>query len=281
MEPSAHLLKAVGQAQHAQKAAQAKQNFKRSLGCNIRCWDSEKTWRNLPNTKLIRFIRHGQGYHNLLGEVSRSLGAVFSETGDYDVAIKENCPYMLPSIEDPPLTAVGRNDAKLLRNIENSLDAELFVTSPLRRAAETILIGFCNTLRTNPSIPLIAHEGCREQCGVFICDKRSDVSDYNEDMRYSRIDYSHIADDVDSYWSATDRESMLEMSYRAERFLTWLLYERPEREIVVGTHSAWLMAVFNVVLDTDNATDEEGSNCSAQLQSMFATGEMRSVLLSW
>jgi hypothetical protein len=49
--------------------------------------------------KLVHFIRHGQGYHNLLGQVSRNYGAEFSETGEYEVAVKEQCPYMLPAMQ--------------------------------------------------------------------------------------------------------------------------------------------------------------------------------------
>lgn len=271
----------IGQTQHALKAAEARLSFRRELQCKVVSWDKHKAWRGDDNTKLIHFIRHGQGYHNLLGEVSREYGAVFSETGEYEIAVNENCPYMLPSIQDPPLTATGRHDAKLLRPQVETLDVELLVTSALRRASETMLIGFHDILQAKDSMAFIAHEGCREQCGVFLCDKRSDISDYKEDLRYSLIDYSLIPSDEDGHWKPTERESMLEMSYRAEKFFFWLLHERPEREIVVGTHSAWLMAVFNVVLDTDSATDTAGNSCAEKLQSMFATGEMRSVLLSW
>lgn len=45
-----------------------------------------------------------------------------------------------------------------------------------------------------------------------------------------------------------------------------------EREIVVGTHSAWLMALYNVVL---NVSDDH-----LDLKTMFATGEMRSTIVT-
>lgn len=237
------LLKAVGQAQHFLKAQEAKLKFKGN-GLKGKKFESDEdnNWKQSSNSKLIHFVRHGQGYHNLLGELSRKYGAEFSETGDYELAVKEEAPYMLPAIQDPSLTAVGREDSVKLRSATSSINPQLLVVSPMRRASETILIAF-PAKGPHGSLPIVAHEGCREQLGVFLCDKRSCVSEYQEDGRYSRVDFSHIASDSDTLWQETQRESMLEMAYRAEAFLLWLLKERPEREIVVGTHSAWLMAV--------------------------------------
>lgn len=273
MSASKHL-KEVGQAQHAAKAAEAKLLFHPSVGITASMWspDSGVSWKDDPTRKLIHFVRHGQGYHNLLGEVCRQNGAEFSETGDYELAIAEKCPYMLPGIQDPPLTAIGRKDATFLRNIAPLLHVELLVSSLLRRATETILIGFKNCVSNG--VPIVAHEGCREQCGVFLCDRRSHVSDYTEDPRYGAVDYTLLGSDEDSMWKPTRRETMLEMTQRAESFLLWLR-NRPEREIVVGTHSAWLMAVFNIILQYDQSVNLDYAT------SMFETGEMRSLVLRW
>ena len=127
-------------------------------------------------------------------------------------------------------------------------------------------------MKQYPNIPIVAHEGCREQCGVFMCDKRSTKTEYME--MFPNIDYSHITSEEDGIWEERRRESMLEMAYRAHNFLSWLFdgISGDFNEIVVGTHSAWLMAVFNVALEID-----EGSQ---HLKSMFATGECRSVLVT-
>ena len=274
MSTSSNNLKEIGQAQHAKKVADAKMLFCRVMGITASMWKPDPTasWKDDPSLKVIHFVRHGQGYHNLLGEVCRDNGMSFSETGEYDLAISENCPYMVPGIEDPPLTAVGRQDAKYLRNIVPLLQVELIVTSPLRRATETVLLGFQECI-TN-GVPVVMHEDCREQIGVFLCDKRSDLNDFLEDIRYASVDFSMMNSDEDAMWQPTQRESMLEMAQRAEAFLLWLR-ERPEREIVVGTHSAWLMAVFNIVLQHDTSVNAE------QFTSMFETGEMRSVFVKW
>jgi broad specificity phosphatase PhoE len=265
-------LRAIGQAQHAAKAAEAKAQFVKPDQVKASLWEKSHgdSWRASSNTKLVHFVRHGQGYHNLLGEVTRDLGATFSETGDYELAVKENCPYLLPGIHDPPLTSIGREDAKRLKNLADSLHTELYVVSPMKRSTQTILIGFREDMQQRPKIPVIAHEGCREQCGVFLCDKRSSVTDCKDE--YPLVDFSLVEGEEDILWQTRTRESMLQMAWRADEFLTWL-HDRPEREIVVGTHSAWLMALYNVALEVEAGSES--------LQTMFYTGELRSTLLTY
>ena len=107
---SAAELRAIGEKQHGAKAAEAKRDFNVMNPYLATLWDEQQGDRSQfhtnPNVKLVHFIRHGQGYHNLLGEVTRDLGATFSETGDYEAAILEKCPYLHKGIHDPPLTPV-------------------------------------------------------------------------------------------------------------------------------------------------------------------------------
>ena len=53
---------------------------------------------------------------------------------------------------------------------------------------------------------------------------------------------------------------------QAYNFMVWLM-NRPEKEIVISTHSAWLFSVFNTVLECDDSS----------LAAWFVNGEMRSV----
>ncbi|CAJ1334131.1 unnamed protein product [Effrenium voratum] len=85
---------------------------------------------------------------------------------------------------------------------------------------------------------------------------------------FPRVDVSQIKHEEDPT-SLTVRESHLEMAQRAHDFLLWLR-SRPEKEIVVGTHSGFLMALFNVALDV---ADES--------KSYFQTGELRSVVVDF
>ena len=84
--------------------------------------------------KMLHLIRHGQGFHNLLGDLYRDFGKTVDSTG----GDKSGNPYVRPEIEDSPLTAVGRQQAKALRPTTKALTGiELVVLSPLQRAAQT------------------------------------------------------------------------------------------------------------------------------------------------
>jgi len=109
--------------------------------------------------KVIHLVRHGQGYHNLLGEVYQQMGVQFGSAGE---DLSSNNPYRRPEILDPPLTELGRAQAKALRPQTRQLSPELVVVSPLARATQTALLAFPHLLGTNgspPTTPFICHEG--------------------------------------------------------------------------------------------------------------------------
>lgn len=221
----------------------------------------------------------------MVGELAHGLGQEFDETGEYHAAMASHSPYLLPALRDPPLTALGLEDAKRLRPLAAKLTPQLLVVSPLRRATETILVGFDAAIQeahgihrsgdspivhTPTVLPIVATELCREQIGVHVCDQRFPVKGLQAE--FPMVDYSQVVNqNEDELWQATRRETYPEMAYRAYAFLEWLR-ARPETNIVVGTHSAFLMCLYNVVLDC--GTDEE-------LKTFFATGEMRSTVLTW
>jgi broad specificity phosphatase PhoE len=228
--------------------------------------------------KLVCFVRHGQGFHNLIGEVAKDFGAVFSDSGEYDLAVAERCPYIHPGIQDPPLTHIGREDAKSLRGKMRDLPpTELVVCSPLRRATQTVLIGLSAVISAKEvHLPVIALENLREQHGVYLSDKRSDRDDLINEFGHSVI-YDEIESNEDTQWTETLREPMVDVAYRAEAFFEWLK-RRPEKIIFLGSHSAWLFAAFNVVLQLQ--IPEEG-DFSSDLRKGFSTGELRPILLTY
>lgn len=75
---------------------------------------------------------------------------------------------------------------------------------------------------------------------------------------------------------APQRESMEDMSHRAYDFLVEYLYRRPEKEIAVVGHSAWLLAMTNAVLEFD-----EGSEDVEEFGTMFGQAELRSATLTF
>mmetsp|Transcript_8067 Transcript_8067/g.24115 ORF Transcript_8067/g.24115 Transcript_8067/m.24115 type:complete len:349 (+) Transcript_8067:112-1158(+) len=214
------------------------------------------------NEKLVHLVRHGQGFHNLLGDLYRDFGRTVDSTGQDT----DDNPYTRPEIEDSPLTAVGRAQARGLRTTVQMLPGiELVVASPLRRAIETAAIGF-QSLRKR--VKWIGHPGCQETSGVNICDRRRPASEIREDFPW--VDWRLLKDEHDMFFDPDRRESARSVSDRAYSFMLWLR-DRGEREIAVATHSAWLFTLLNTVVDCRES----------DLSNWFLTGELRSVIISW
>eukprot|EP00808_Paulinella_micropora_P017589 g28797.t1 len=214
--------------------------------------------------KVVHLIRHGQGFHNLLADIYREQGKTFDATGDKHA---EN-PYKRAEVYDSPLTAIGRAQAKALRPLAHRLapHIDLLVTSPLTRAVQTALIAFGSELKAR-DVPFMGHPAVSETNGLNTCDKRRPLSDLKED--FANIDWSLITEEEDSRWSPDQRESPRSVSDRGYEFLLWLR-SRPEQQVVIATHSAWLFTLLNTVVD-----------CSAEHKTWFFTGELRSMVLSF
>merc|ERR1712054_511618 len=86
---------------------------------------------------------------------------------------------------------------------------------------------------------------------------------------FPKVDWSHIVDEDDPLWTE-ERESSQVLADRAYSFMMWLR-TRPEKEVAVVTHSAWL---FNLLNTTVECEDQE-------LAQWFLTGELRSVVLEF
>jgi broad specificity phosphatase PhoE len=218
-------------------------------------------------SKIIHFQRHGQGYHNLLGDTFRALGQGF-DIDDPDPAVN---PFVKPEIQDSPLTQKGREEARAQRPKAAMLQPEVVIVSPLHRAIQTAQISFADHLEND--IDFIAHEGCREQLGLLTCNKAHPLSSTKSD--FPSVDFSLCTfGEEDTLWNAHPavRELPVDESDRAYAFLTDFIMERPEKEIAVVCHSAWLFSVCNVVIDCEG--DEF-------LETWFGTGEIRSLKLSY
>lgn len=80
---------------------------------------------------------------------------------------------------------------------------------------------------------------------------------------------TQIQHEEDQLWTPHHRETPAEMARRGVDFLKWLS-SRDERNIVVVTHSAFLLTLFTQVL-----------HCPGELCEWFENGEMRSVSLQY
>ncbi len=247
-------------------------------------------------TKLIHFQRHGQGTHNQLYKEWTDRTGIPIDLSETNPELN---PLLLPDIIDAPLTDKGRNQCKEQRVDKSEYlgGVELIIVSPLVRALETACITFDDHLpssnkRDDGGVRWIAHEGIREELGLLLCNQRRPLKETQ--LEFPHVDFSLLAldgskSDEDLYWkqhserTATNntegtpqRESMEDMSHRAYDFLVEYLFRRPEREIAVVGHSAWLLAMTNAVLEF-----EEGSDDVEEFGTMFGQAELRSAALTF
>ncbi len=216
-------------------------------------------------TKVVHFQRHGQGYHNLLGDVLRDVGIQL----DIDSMDPTVNPWIRPEIVDSPLTEAGKWQCEKQRVVASTLCPELVVVSPLLRAIQTAKISFIDYFG-NPNIPWIAHEGCREEMGVLTCNKRRPLSEIQAD--FPEITFHSSMTEEDTLWHPNERESNQSKGDRIYDFLANFLARRPERNIAVVGHSAWLFHLCNAIVDCGEDED---------LKSWFLTSEVRSMKLTF
>jgi broad specificity phosphatase PhoE len=218
-------------------------------------------------SKVVHLIRHGQGFHNLLGDLWKDFGQ------QVDITAPDN-PYNRPEVFDPPLTAIGRKQAAALQEHTRDLEnVELIVVSPLRRAIETALLACAHLTpeayhSDRPAVPFVGHPDLHEQRLVNISDRRRSMSEIRRD--FPMVDWSMIADEEDPLWEDEVPEPASSVSDRAYRFLLWLR-ARPESEVVIASHSAWLFTLMHTAVECDDP----------ELSQWFLTGELRSMVLEF
>ena len=213
------------------------------------------------NTKTVHFVRHGQGFHNLVADMARDNGKTWVPH-----SLSEDNPYTMPEILDAPLTERGRQEALSLQpNVQQMKDKpELIVFSPHCRALQTGMLVF---EELEGKIPFIAHEMVREQFGVHGCDKRRPKS--RQGKEFPAVDFSMIETEEDVLFMPDRRETKMEVATRIYKFLEWL-ESRSEKHVGVASHSAWLLTAFNANLE-----------CEESLKKWFETGELRSAVLEF
>mmetsp|Transcript_26402 Transcript_26402/g.40018 ORF Transcript_26402/g.40018 Transcript_26402/m.40018 type:complete len:297 (-) Transcript_26402:138-1028(-) len=212
-------------------------------------------------TKIIHFQRHGQGYHNLIYRILDECGVPVHDVYDPDPTVN---PFVRPEIVDSPLTEHGRAQCNNQRLKASRLKPEILFVSPLHRAIQTAQITFQDF---HGKIPFVAHEGCREDLGLLVCNKRRPLSETARE--FPDIDFSSISSgEQDTLWSSEKRECPVEKSKRIYSFLVDYVRHLPQKEIAIVTHSAWLFNLCNAVMDCGN--DDE-------LMSWFGTGEIRTM----
>lgn len=217
-----------------------------------------------PDTKIVHFQRHGQGYHNLVCDLWRELGRPI----DFDSPDPNLNPVVRPEFLDPPLTALGAQQCAAQRALCAALSPGVILASPMLRCLQTAKLSFRDHVG---KVPWVSHEGCREELGLLVGNKRRPIREIKDD--YPEIDFSEIEHDEDVLWEGYGdrRETLLEKSERIYNFLTEYVRSRPEEEIAIVCHSAYLFTLLNAVMDIE---DEE-------LRSWFLTSEVRSLRMTF
>lgn len=233
----------------------------------------------LHRCKIVHFVRHAQGIHNVDGE-------------------KNYKAYMSPEYFDAHLTKLGwlqvDNLRKHVRDSGLLKKIDLVVTSPLMRTMQTAVGVFggenypldrmeglplmvANAGNSERSAisrldcpPIITSELCREHLGVHPCDKRRSISDYL--CLFPAVDFSEIESDEDILWKTSIRETKEELVARGIKFMEWLSM-RKEKEIAVVTHSGFLFHTLNAF----------GNDChplvKKEICQHFANCELRSMVI--
>jgi broad specificity phosphatase PhoE len=220
-----------------------------------------------PHTKLVHFQRHGQGYHNLLYLVLKDAGQQIQDIYHEDPRIN---PFVRPEIVDAPLTDYGRHQCAAQQGLAATLDPQVILVSPLVRAIETAVITF-QTHHQQNQIPFVAHEDAREELGLLRCNQRQPLS--TSRRAYPFVDFGQMSEQ-DLLFDPLAREPALEQSKRIYNFLVHFLRHRPEQELAVVGHSAWLFQMCHAVLECQEESDH-------QLKAWFGTSEIRSMTLTF
>ena len=219
-------------------------------------------------TKTIHFQRHGQGYHNLICDLWREWGQPI----DFDSSDPKLNPVVRPECLDPPLTHVGVQQCRARQAQCNSLYPQAIIVSPLLRCLQTAQASFAAPHHSVTHIPWVAHEGCREELGLLVGNQRRPRSEIQQD--YPQIDLSQVVHHDDVLWQTYGterRETVLEKADRIYDFLTNFVAHRPEDDLAIVTHSAYLFTLLNGVV---HVQDED-------LKRWFLTSEVQSLQLSF
>lgn len=196
--------------------------------------------------KVVHWIRHAQGYHNVNG------GADAQKRSCIDARLTPHgigqCQGLAEQIRNAP-------EGSRLAHVRDN--AELIITSPVTRCVQTALHSLEPVLEQNPGIPFIANEAIRETVN-FNCDRRRPIHEIAAD--FPMVDFSVACpNDEDAIWEYYEKMLGDDTEYKLEReqaeihviadrtraFFEWLAEERDEQNIIVCCHATVSRCIFN------------------------------------
>lgn len=203
------------------------------------------------SVKLIHVVRHAEGTHNVNKEYNDPVHADARLTRRG----AEQCAELAASLESEHLRRVLDSRLSIGKDDGDDDSAGIaVVTSPMTRCIQTAMLSFPSLLAA-PDVPFVAHEGFRETVN-YHCDRRRTLAELAADYG-GAIDFALLAgDDADPLWERYRRRlppgwnrhmesaDLASVVARAQDGLAHVA-GRPEREVVVCTHSAFLRCVLN------------------------------------
>ena len=125
---------------------------------------------------------------------------------------------------------------------DGGLKLDRVLVSPLTRTIQTAALAMSGAKGRHKMCTPLAAELCRERYGKFPCDKRHPRSFLQQ--KYKDVDFAMMEDDEDKLWTANHHETDEEINARAARFLEWVWQHVNEKQILVSTHSHFILALY-------------------------------------
>ncbi|CAB9527813.1 mutase-like protein [Seminavis robusta] len=229
----------------------------------------DSTNKTSTTTKILHFQRHGQGFHNTICALWRELTGTPVDLESTDPA--QN-PLLRLDVMDSPLTELGRQQCLKCKDDASLLNPELVIVSPLLRAIQSAELSWSahrHNNNNNNKVPWVAHEQCREDLGLLVCNQRRTIAEIQK--MYPDIDFSLCVDNEDTLFMPDRLETPLETTQRAYEFLVDHVRTLPQTEIAIVGHSSWLFGMCNAVMDIPDES----------LRTWFLTSEIRSMQVTF
>ncbi|KAI0539514.1 histidine phosphatase superfamily [Xylaria digitata] len=161
-----------------------------------------------PDSRII-IIRHAQAEHNVF----------------YDY-----------SIPDAPLTALGKRQAAALSLRVSTLqqEADLIISSPLRRTLQTTRLGWAPAIERLGGIGKVICLPELQECANHPCDTGSSREELEADSEFADFDFELLTprwNSKEGFWSP-DEVALMNRAKAVRQFLR----SRPEKTIVVVSH---------------------------------------------
>ena len=205
--------------------------------------------------KVIHFIRHAEGFHNVADRKHGTDILKFENSGNNftDAKLTENgirqSQALKKRIQNPKGSyAKWTIVNKVTENFEERyLDIDAIVTSTLSRAIETAFYGLPVSKKTIH----IATELGRERVAEYMCEKRRNLSEIENDYPFVQIKHATSEED-DRFDEKETEDDLLKARIRARKFLKWLLFETAGTKFAYVSHFEFLQLIFDDFFEQSN-----------------------------